>query len=74
MHSKLSSWKRNTLSLAGRCVLIQSATSSVEVHTMQTTMLPVSVTSKIDRINRIFYGVVQILQDALIYLNGRKSV
>lgn len=54
IRSKLANWKLRSLSLAGRRILIQSVTSTIATHTMQSTMLPVSVTNQIDRINRDF--------------------
>lgn len=40
---KLSSWKANQFSLAGRAVLVQSVTSTIASYTMQSTRLPLSV-------------------------------
>lgn len=52
--SKLALWKKNTLSFAGRRVFVQSTTSTIANYAMQTQLLPVAVTSSIDRNNRSF--------------------
>ncbi|GKV47795.1 hypothetical protein SLEP1_g54657 [Rubroshorea leprosula] len=54
MQLKLASWKQNTLSLAGRRILIQSVTSSIPAYTMQTVLLPHSTCDAIDKMNRNF--------------------
>lgn len=51
---KLSTWKMNLMSLAGRLTLINSVTSSIPTYSMQMCHLPMSVCDKLDRINRIF--------------------
>lgn len=54
MAAKLSSWKRNTLSLAGRRTLVQSVTQSIPVYSMQNVLLPASICYNIDRLNMNF--------------------
>lgn len=54
MKSKLASWKANSLSLAGRTVLVKSVLLSVPVYNMQSQLLPVHICSSIDKINRDF--------------------
>lgn len=54
LHSKLSGWKANTLSLAGRATLVQSVTASLPIYTMQTFKIPITFCVKIDRLNRNF--------------------
>ncbi|WCJ29110.1 LINE-1 retrotransposable element ORF2 protein [Euphorbia peplus] len=54
MQSKLSSWKANSLSLAGRATLVQSVTSASPNHIMQTNMLPSGVLNKMEKMNRNF--------------------
>lgn len=54
VQAKLSPWKTKNLSLAGRQVLIQSVTSTIATHTMQTVQLPASVKKDIDKLNRGF--------------------
>jgi len=54
-HSKLSNWKANALSKAGRVVLIQSNLEALPSHTMQCFQLPASLSSELDRINREFF-------------------
>ena len=40
IRDKMAGWKARTLSLAGRCTLIQSVTTTILIHTMQNTILP----------------------------------
>ena len=54
LKSKLALWKKNTLSFAGRRILVQSVTSTIANHVMQSQLLLVSITDQIDRINRDF--------------------
>ncbi|KAF7804601.1 putative ribonuclease H protein At1g65750 family [Senna tora] len=54
VRSRLSSWKSNTLSFAGRVTLIQSVTSAIPTYTMQTTPLPVKLCNDIEKHNRGF--------------------
>jgi len=51
---KLSRWKANMLSLAGRAVLIQASSSSIPSYVMQDTYLPGRILDGIDRVNRNF--------------------
>lgn len=51
---RLSGWKADHLSMAGRTTLVQSITSSLPVYLMQTTRLPEVVCNKIDQLNRNF--------------------
>ena len=39
IRDKLAGWKARTLSLAGRCTLIQLVTTTIPIHTVQSTML-----------------------------------
>lgn len=52
--NKLSKWKAENLSLAGRRVLIQSTSSTIANHVMQSTLLPKNVSREIDKHNRNF--------------------
>jgi exonuclease III len=54
VQAKLSNWKAKLLSPAGRLVLIQAVTSAVPAYYMQSTALPTSICSTLDRINRNF--------------------
>ncbi|GLU02611.1 hypothetical protein SLE2022_198560 [Rubroshorea leprosula] len=54
MQLKLASWKQNTLSLAGRRILIQSVTSSIPAYSMQIVLLPHSTCDAIEKLNRNF--------------------
>ncbi|XVF14883.1 hypothetical protein REPUB_Repub09cG0099300 [Reevesia pubescens] len=51
---RLSSWKVNQLSLAGRTTLVQSVSSTIATYTMQSSKLPCSVINEIDKMNRSF--------------------
>ena len=52
---KLADWKGKVLSQAGRRTLIQSTTSSIPLHTMQTALLPLGICKKLDQINCNFF-------------------
>ena len=54
---KLSSWKANQLSLAGRTTLVHSVTSTIANYAMQSTKLPIVVAKDIDALNRNFFGM-----------------
>ena len=51
---KLSGWKANMLSLAGRVVLIQASSSSIPSYVMQGIYLPGRILDGMDRVNRNF--------------------
>lgn len=50
--SELLSWKINCLSLVGRVVLIQSASSTIPNYTMQTVKLSSTIIKEIDPLNK----------------------
>lgn len=52
--SRLSGWKKQTLSLAGRVTLTKAVLSSIPVHSMSTIHLPVSTLDKLDSLSRSF--------------------
>ena len=52
--SRLEGWKSKYLSLAGRQVMAQSVLSSIPLYSMQTTLLPMRICSKIEKIIRNF--------------------
>ncbi|KAF7839819.1 DNA polymerase alpha subunit B [Senna tora] len=54
VRNKLSSWKSNCLSLAGRATLVKSVTSAIHVYSMQSSVIPSSVCSELEKINRSF--------------------
>ena len=54
VRKRLSTWKCNSLSMAGRSTLISSVTSSIPEYTMQTAFLPISTCDSIDKCNRAF--------------------
>ena len=51
---KLAGWKANLLSMAGRSVLIQAATSTIPAYVMQCNQLPGKILEGIDQVNRNF--------------------
>lgn len=51
---RLADWKGKLLSPDGRRTLIQSTTSSIPLHTMQTALLPMSTCQRLDQINPNF--------------------
>lgn len=54
--SRLSGWKRQTLSLAERVTMTRAVLSSIPVHTMSTINLPVSTLEKLDSLYRSLWG------------------
>ena len=54
MKQKLSRWKENLLSMAGRSVLIQSSLSTIPNYSMQCAYLLSKVLEGIDRISKNF--------------------
>lgn len=53
-HSKLASWKADTLNLAGRSILIKSVLDSLPTYWLGLHMLPSGVYDRIERIRRDF--------------------
>ncbi|KAK4263121.1 hypothetical protein QN277_028589 [Acacia crassicarpa] len=51
---KLSTWKANCLSMAGRIMLAKSIVSSIPLYPMHVAMLPTSVCYEIERLQRNF--------------------
>lgn len=54
VQSKLSQWKANQLSFAGRQVLVQSISSTLATHVIQSVKLAAGVCVKIDKIQCLF--------------------
>lgn len=48
---KLSGWKANTLSLAGRAILVQSVASAIPNYAMQVLKFPAHICDRVDRLN-----------------------
>ena len=69
---KLSGWKANLLSVAGRAVLIQASSSAIPSYVMQCAALPGRVLDGIDRVNRNFCGVVRRIKERCIGLGGKR--
>lgn len=55
LNSKLSSWKRNMLSFAGRKVLIKSVIVAIPTYFMSTNLLPTGILLNIERKMRDFF-------------------
>lgn len=51
---KLSGWNARNFSLAGRITLAKAVLSSIPLYTMQTSQLPASLCSKLEKITRDF--------------------
>uniref|UniRef100_A0A2N9IHI9 Reverse transcriptase domain-containing protein n=1 Tax=Fagus sylvatica TaxID=28930 RepID=A0A2N9IHI9_FAGSY len=54
VRDKLAGWKAKTLSMAGRCTLINSVSSAIPTHVMQCCLLPPKVCANLDKLNRNF--------------------
>jgi len=53
--ARMESWKANTLSKAGRTVLIQANLESLPTHIMQCFELPKKMTTLLDQVSRRFF-------------------
>ncbi|XP_019054056.1 PREDICTED: uncharacterized protein LOC109114971 [Nelumbo nucifera] len=53
--SKINAWSTKLLSQAGRTALIKSVLQSIPTYTMSTTILPSTMTSKLDKSSRTFW-------------------
>ncbi|CAL5387167.1 unnamed protein product [Camellia sinensis] len=51
---KLSNWKANTLSLAGRATIVQAVSFSIPSYIMQIAKIPQRICKQIDKLNRNF--------------------
>ncbi|KAE8732459.1 hypothetical protein F3Y22_tig00002058pilonHSYRG00012 [Hibiscus syriacus] len=51
---KLAGWKGRVLSMAGRRTLIEAVSNAIPIHTMQTAILPVVVSKKLDSLSANF--------------------
>lgn len=57
MKNKISGWKKRTLFMAGRLVLIKSVVQAIPLYVMQSFLLPRSLLQKMDRkIKNFFWG------------------
>lgn len=61
--NQLSKWKANSLSQAGRTILIQANFSSKASFQMQSFLLPAANTCSLDKINRNFFFGIKMLLD-----------
>lgn len=52
--ASIRGWQSNFLNMAGRCTLVKSVVASYPVYSMQSTLLPVSVTKEIEKDCRKF--------------------
>ena len=72
--ARMESWKANSLSKAGRTVLIQSNLESLPTHTMQCFELPKKTTTLLDRVNRRFFWKKSGNEQGFLWLHGIKFV
>lgn len=57
VQQRLSGWKAEQLTMAGRTLLVQSVTSALPAYTMQTTRIPATISHEIDMCNcRFIWG------------------
>ena len=54
VQKKLTGWKTNLLSMAGRLVLATSVTSAIPSYVMQGALLPSRIHNALDKVNRNF--------------------
>lgn len=54
VRAKLACWKRNCLSLAGQVTLVKLVNMAIPTYIMQCNLLPISMSNKLDKINRNF--------------------
>uniref|UniRef100_A0A2N9F7H7 Reverse transcriptase domain-containing protein n=1 Tax=Fagus sylvatica TaxID=28930 RepID=A0A2N9F7H7_FAGSY len=54
VRDKLAGWKAKTLSMAGRCTLINSVSSAIPTHVMQCCLIPSKTCAELDKLNRNF--------------------
>lgn len=57
LQKKLSGWKANMLSIAGRTTLIQYVSSTIPNYVMYTMKFPSYICKDIDKLNRLFVGL-----------------
>jgi hypothetical protein len=69
IRDKLAGWKAQTLSLAGRCTLINAVTTAIPTHVMQCCMLPSHISKEMDQINRNFLWSDTVSQKKIHLLN-----
>ncbi|KAL4343007.1 hypothetical protein AHAS_Ahas11G0035300 [Arachis hypogaea] len=72
MQAKLSSWNKKSLSLAGRCTLIQSVLSTILSYCMQTMKIPMTVCAKMNKICRNFLWRSSDVERKVLLLNWEK--
>lgn len=69
MKAKLSNWKMNFLSQAGRRTLINSTVDAIQAYTMQYFILPKKICKDTDKIQRNFLWGSTTLKRKLHYIN-----
>ena len=52
--SRMTNWRVNSLSTAGRCTLVSSISSAIPTYAMQTAFLPATTCEALDKCNRNF--------------------
>jgi hypothetical protein len=71
VRTKLAGWKARTLSMAGRCTLINSITSAIPTHVMQCCLLPTSISKELDKLNRSFLWGDTVEKKKVHFLNWK---
>jgi hypothetical protein len=71
VRTKLAGWKARSLSMAGRCTLINSITSAIPTHIMQCCLLPTTILKELDKLNRNFLWGDMIEKKKIHLLNWR---
>ena len=69
IQSKLAGWKSWTLSLAGRCTLINFVTSAIPTHVMQCCLLLNPICKKLNKLNKDFLWGDTFTKKKLHFLN-----
>ncbi|KAL6555875.1 hypothetical protein OROHE_007149 [Orobanche hederae] len=70
---RFKNWKSKFLSLSGRATLVQSVTSSIPIHSMQSMWLPENICDKLDKLNRDFLWSSDINQKRLHLVGWNKT-
>lgn len=74
LKSKLCSWKRRSLSMAGRTTLIKSILQALPSYTMQTFLLPKCITTTMDRIMKNFFWGFNLEEHHRLHLQSWRHI
>lgn len=74
VQKKLTGWKTNLLSMAGRLVLATSVTSAIPSYVMQGALLPSRIHNALDKVNRNFIWALLMRKRSFTLLIGRRSL